>query len=423
MAKLGELIDAAKDDLARLDALSIGRPIATYFDAHYATMQFKYFAQAAYAAGSTSLNTPGFMNFSLRQPFGVVAAIIPWNAPLVFLSKKLAPALAAGNCVVLKTSEKAPLSSDLVARMLDEAGFPPGVINVLHGHGAVSGQAISSHMRIRALSFTGSVATGRRIMRAAADSNFKHVIFELGGKSPAIVFADADLDAAAKETCHSIMFHSGQTCMANSRIYVEESVGEKFIQLFHGYASKRKLGDPEDAATDSGPQADAIQYKAVSKFIEDGSKESKPYGEVSETKPPTNFITPTIFTNQPEDSTLMKDEIFGPVVCINTFTSEAAVLAQANDTEYGLYAAVYTSDLDRGMRVAKMLESGMVGVNCTSPTGAWDLPFGGYKQSGIGREGFLDSLNDWLEVKSVFMRVKGLSVLAGGGAAKGPLGR
>lgn len=415
------MIDASKDELARLDALSIGRPVASYFDAHYATMQFKYFSQAAYAVGSSSLNTPGFMNFSLRQPFGVCAAIIPWNAPLVFLSKKLAPALAAGNCVVLKTSEKAPLSSDLVARMLEKAGFPPGVVNVLHGHGAVSGQAISEHMKIRALSFTGSVATGRRIMRAAADSNFKHVIFELGGKSPALVFADADLEAAAKETQHSIMFHSGQTCMANSRIYVEKSVSERFIQLFSEHARKRKLGNPEDKTTDSGPQADHVQWKAVSKYVEEGSQTSKPYGADASSTPEGNFIAPTIFVNQAEDSKLMKDEIFGPVVCINTFENESDALKWANDTEYGLYAAVYTKDLDRGMRVAKALDSGMVGVNCTSPTGAWDLPFGGTKQSGIGREGFLDSLSDWLETKSVFMRVQGLNAIAT--ASNGPLGR
>jgi aldehyde dehydrogenase (NAD+) len=426
LAKLADMIEARKDELAVLDARSIGRPVSIYFDAHYAVMQLRYFSQAAYAMGTTSLNTPGFMNFSLRQPYGVCAAIIPWNAPLVFLSKKLAPALAAGNTVILKTSEKAPLTSDLVARMLNEAGFPPGVVNVIHGHGAVSGQAISSHMSIRALSFTGSVATGRRIMRASADSNFKHVIFELGGKSPAIVFADADLEAAAAETQNSIMFHSGQTCMANSRIYVQKSVADRFVQLFTESAARRKLGDPEDPTTNSGPQADSTQHLTVTKYVQEGTSsglesyaatEALPKGEQEK----GNFVAPTIFRHLPEDSKLMKDEIFGPVVCINTFEDESDALAWANDSEYGLYAAVYTRDLDRAMRVARGLESGMVGVNCTSPTGCWDLPFGGYKQSGIGREGFMDSLSDWLETKSVYVKVNGLSAVSG--PANGVLGR
>ncbi|KPI41973.1 Aldehyde dehydrogenase [Cyphellophora attinorum] len=410
LAKLASLISDSKDTFAKLEAQSIGRATADFFDAHYASMQFGYFAQAAYATGHSSLNTPGFLNFSLRQPFGVVAAIIPWNAPLVFLSKKLGPALAAGNTVILKTSEKAPLSSDYVAKMLDQAGFPPGVVNVLHGHGQVSGEAICRHMRIRAVSFTGSVMTGRRIMRAAADTNFKRVILELGGKSPVVVFEDADLAAAAKETAFSILLNSGQTCMANSRVYVHDAVAAEFVKLFEEQIRSRKVGDPELSSTSFGTLADKGQWERVTSFVEKGRKELQQEGAV--------FLA--AIPDVPEDSQLMKDEIFGPVVCINSFSDEAKVLAQCNDTEYGLYAAVYTKDLDRGMRVAKALESGMVGVNCTSPTGAWDLPFGGYKQSGVGREGFLDSLNDWLENKSVFMRVKGLESAA---AASGPLGR
>lgn len=350
-------------------------------------MQLAYFAQAAYATGHSSLNTPGFLNFSLRQPFGVVAAIIPWNAPLVFLSKKLGPALAAGNTVILKTSEKAPLSSDFVAKLLDEAGFPPGVVNVLHGHGHVSGEAIARHMRIRALSFTGSVMTGRRIMRAAADTNFKRVVLELGGKSPVVVFEDADLKAAAKETVASILLNSGQTCMANSRVYVHKAVVGDFVKLFEEEVRSRKVGDPELSDTSLGTLADKGQWERVTSFVEKGKQNLQQEGAVV---PGTNSTTgevaaqdnayfqPTIFRDVPEDSELMKDEIFGPVVCINSFEDETKVLAQCNDTEYGLYAAVYTKDLDRGMRVAKALESGMVGVNCTSPTGAWDLPFGGY---------------------------------------------
>jgi aldehyde dehydrogenase (NAD+) len=335
----------------------------------------------------------------------------------VFLSKKLAPALAAGNCMVLKTSEKAPLSSHRVAEMLNEAGFPPGVVNIVHGHGLQSGDAISRHTQIRALSFTGSVRTGRAIQKAAAESNFKHLVFELGGKSPAIVFADADLERAAQETQNSIMFHSGQTCMANSRIYVHKNVAESFVQKFTACAKARKLGDPLDPETTSGPQADKVQYETVMKYVDEGGQGLK-MQDMATPMPTANgelFVQPTVFLNVPADHKLAKEEVFGPVVIINTFETEEEAVKIANDTEYGLYAAVYTQDIDRALRVAKGLESGMVGVNCTSPTGAWDMPFGGVKQSGIGRESLLQSLDDWLETKSMYIRIGGETKVAGGG--------
>ncbi|KAI1866180.1 uncharacterized protein JN550_007869 [Neoarthrinium moseri] len=421
LAKLAQLITDADAELAKADALALGRPVSSYFDGYYAATHFRYFSEAAFPVGTSSLNTPGFLNMSLRQPYGVCAAIIPWNAPLVFHSKKLAPALAAGNTVVLKTSEKAPLSPHRVNQMLNEAGFPPGVVNVIHGHGAVSGNAISHHMDIRALSFTGSVPTGRLIQKAAADSNFKHLIFELGGKSPAIVFDDADLERAARETQHSIMWHSGQTCMANSRIYVQKGIAEKFIDTFNSLAGARKLGDPTLKETDSGPQADKTQFDTVRRYIEEGKKTGKlvePGTKLPETNA-DNFVAPVVFLQQPEDSKVMKEEIFGPVVCINTFETEEEALRIANDTEYGLYAAVYTNDIDRAMRCAKALEAGMVGVNCTSPSGAWDMPFGGYKQSGVGRESLLMSMDDWLEHKAVYIRVGGADKSAVGNLTLG----
>lgn len=371
--------------------------------------------------GTSSLNTPGFMNISIRQPYGVCAAIIPWNAPLVFLIKKLAPALAASNTMVLKTSEKAPLSSDRVVAMLGEAGFPPGVVNIVHGHGPVAGHAISSHMQIRALSFTGSVRTGRAIHMAAAASNFKHLTFELGGKSPALVFADADLDRAARDTQHSIFFHSGQTCMANSRIYVQKDAAATFIDKFNVLAATWKRGDPSEQDTMSVPQADKAQYEAVMRYVEE-AKKTVQVVETGASLPAEKadlFVQPVVFLQQPEDSKIMKEEVFGPVVCINTFEMEEEALRIANDTEYGLYAAAYTKDLDRAMRVAKGLESGMVGVNCTSPTGAWDTPFGGYKQSGVGRESLLLSMDDWLGQKAVFIRVGGLDEAGTGNSTLG----
>ncbi|KAG9248605.1 aldehyde dehydrogenase domain-containing protein [Calycina marina] len=407
LKKLGEKILAETQTLAGLEALSMGRPVGGYFDATYASVHFNYFGEAGYAQGHTSLNTPGFLNMSLKQPFGVVGVIIPWNAPLVFFSKKIAPAVAAGNCVVLKSSEKAPMTSWKVAQWIEECGFPPGVINVICGHGQTSGNAMSMHMKIRVISFTGSTATGRAIQIASAKSNLKKVVFELGGKGPAIVFDDADIDAAVAATEFSINYNSGQTCMANSRIYVQESIKKKFTEAFKRASSCRSLGDPSDPKVNHGPQADGAQYNTVLKYIELGKKSGSLVldGTNEEAK---HIVHPVVFTDQPEDAQIMKEEVFGPVVVINTFTEEQDVIDKANDTEYGLYAALFTKDLERAMRVSKKLESGMVGVNCASPTGSWDLPFGGYKGSGTGRESLLESMDHFLENKSIYFKVSGI---------------
>lgn len=261
-------------------------------------------------------------------------------------------------------------------------------------------------MDVRVLSFTGSGRTGRLIQAAAAKSNLKNVILELGGKSPAIIFPDANLDRAVKETMHSVQWNSGQVCMANSRIYVHESIGSPFIDLVQKAFAEVKSGDPLLARTTHGPQADALQYNQIQTYIEEGKKAGKLImgGGPSEHKNGF-FVPPTVFLDTSEDARVMKEEIFGPVVHINTFKDEDEVVAKANDTEYGLYAAVYTKDVSRALRMARKLESGSVGVNCTSPTGAKDMPFGGYKASGVGREGWTVSIDNYLEVKSVLIRV------------------
>ncbi|KAF2655381.1 aldehyde dehydrogenase [Lophiostoma macrostomum CBS 122681] len=412
LKNMAELVLSERDELAKLDALAMGRPVSTYFDPNYAAPHFNYFAEAAYPQGHTSLNTPGFLNMSLRQPFGVVAIIIPWNAPLVFFSKKVAPAVAAGNCVVVKSSEKAPLTPWKLSTWIAKCGFPPGVINVLSGHGHIAGAALASHMRVRALSFTGSTRTGRAIQIASAQSNLKKVVFELGGKGPALVFEDADIDQAAIETENSINWNSGQTCMANSRIYVQESVKERFLQAFEKLARRRSMGDPMQKDVNHGPQADRTQFETVRKYIQLGKEVAKDTidtsteGEAGESK--SLLVHPVIFTDVAEDSKVAKEEIFGPVVMINTFATESEAIQKANDTEFGLYAALYTKDLERAVRVGKKLESGMVGINCTSPTGCWDLPFGGWKGSGTGRESLLDSMEHYLEVKSLYIRAPGI---------------
>jgi aldehyde dehydrogenase (NAD+) len=301
-----------------------------------------------------------------------------------------------------------------VSQWIEACGFPAGVINVISGHGHISGQALAEHMKVRVLSFTGSTSTGRAIQIASAKSNLKKVVFELGGKSPALIFEDADIEQAAKETEHSINWNAGQTCFANSRIYVQETIKNKFIESFSRLAKSRTLGDPTDLDVNHGPQADKTQYETVKRYIALGKEEA---GDSIDTS--TNTATdsndteslhvhPVIFTDVPENSRITKEEIFGPVVIINSFTTEAEAIAKANDTEYGLYASLYTKDLERALRIAKKLESGMLGINCTSPTNSWDLPFGGWKGSGTGREGFVHSMDHYLEHKSVYIKVSGI---------------
>lgn len=258
-------------------------------------------------------------------------------------------------------------------------------------------------MDVRAISFTGSTRTGRTIQTAAAQSNLKNVVLELGGKSPAVVFEDADLETTVSMTAHSIQWNSGQVCMANSRIYVQNTIAEKFLQLFKEKFGAVHIGDPTDTATNHGPMADHAQFDSVSKYIAYG-KESGRLSLGGTAK--DGFVEPTVFTETPEDATIMKEEIFGPVANINIFHTEEEALAKANDTEFGLYAAVFTKDINRAMRFAKGLEAGTVGVNCTSPMTAHDLSFGGWKSSGVGREGLYESINAFLETKSVLIKIE-----------------
>lgn len=387
----------------------MGRPIDSYFDAFAAAGDFDHYAEAwPHIQGQASLNTPGYVTMTLRQPMGVVAAIIPWNVPLLFLSSKCAPALISGNTVVLKSSEKAPLTSARVAELVIEAGFPPGVFNILSGHGLPSGAVLSRHMDVRALSFTGSGRTGRLIQEMAAQTNLKKVTLELGGKSPALIFGDADMDKAVEETVNSIQWNSGQVCMANSRIYVEKSAAPAFTEAFSRRIQAVNAGNPLDKGVNHGPQADEVQYKSVMAYIEEGKASGGQLtvgGNGNLEKTGGFFVEPTVFVDTPETARIMKEEIFGPVVLINTFETEEEAITRANDTEYGLYASVYTKDVDRALRIAKALESGYVGVNCTSPVTGRDLPFGGYKMSGQGREGWLHSLDQFLETKSVIIKV------------------
>lgn len=262
-------------------------------------------------------------------------------------------------------------------------------------------------MDVRALSFTGSGRTGRLIQAASAKSNLKQVYLELGGKSPAVIFEDADLQEAAKQTANSIQWNSGQACMANSRVYVQDVIAEAFVEQFKKQLTKITMGDPLDKVTDHGPQADQIQHETVLKYLEMGKRTGNlALGGGAPSGREGYYIQPTIFTNTPEDATIMKEEVFGPVVNINIFSTEEEVLQKANDSEFGLYASVFTKNIDRAMRFAKGLEAGTIGVNCTSPTTAKDMPFGGYKASGSGREGEpFNSIDSFLETKTVLIKI------------------
>ncbi|KAI2689152.1 hypothetical protein LCP963914a_2241 [Penicillium roqueforti] len=403
LRKLSQPILESNDELAKLETLSTGRPISQFFDASLAAELFAYFAGGGWTAqGTASLNTPDYLNLTVKQPYGVVALIILWNFPLVMFAGKLAPALAAGNTVVVKSSEKAPLTSLYVAKLIEKAGFPPGVINIISGFGNPTGAALASHMTIRCISFTGSTATGQKIQTAAANSNMKHVHMELGGKSPAIIFEDADLETAVAQTQFSVQFNSGQVCVATSRIYVHESVAKQFIALFREKFAAVRMGDPLDPATSHGPQIDLMQYNRVKEYLDIGKKD----GTLSLSGDASDgfFVRPTIFEGVAEDSRLMREEVFGPVVVINTFSTEIEAIEKANNSEFGLHAAVFTKDLDRAVRLAKALDAGIVGVNCTSPTNAKDTAFGGFKMSGSGREGLLYSLDSFLETKSILIK-------------------
>ncbi|EXJ93884.1 hypothetical protein A1O1_02277 [Capronia coronata CBS 617.96] len=404
--KLADAIEKHIDEIGYLEAISMGKPYVGDFFSLISVQILRYFASKALdVSGDSSLNSTNMVNMTFRQPFGVCGAIIPWNGPLLMLINKVGPALATGNTLVLKSSEKSPLSALVVGRLAQEIDLPKGVLNILSGYGRPCGEAIAKHMEIRKVSFTGSVTAGRAVKKAAAESNLKNVTLELGGKSPLIVFDDADLAKAVPAAAFSILANSGQACIASSRVYVHNDIADRFLEAMKSAMLQMGVsGDPLVAGTRRGPQADKIQFDRVMSYLNYARENGLdiPIGGSREGET-GYYVQPTIIANAPEDSNVMREEIFGPVVCVNTFTDEHEVLNRANDTEYGLYASLFTKDISRALRVAKALEAGAVGVNCTSPTMAIDLPFGGWKQSGDGRELSKYATDYWTELKSVLI--------------------
>ncbi len=340
-----------------------------------------------------------------QEPLGVCAAINPFNAPVSSLFLKVAPALATGNVIIIKPSEKTPLGSLAIAPLFEQAGFPKGCVQVVTGKGD-TGNILASHLRIRKISFTGSMAVGKKVQVAAAQSNLKRVTLELGGKSPAVVFDDCNLNNAVTWTVNAILARSGQVCVAASRIYVQKSISKAFIDK---YVEKMKaaaadLGDPQDMSVKLGPLVDAGQFERVKTMIERGRKEADLLVGGAQRGQVGCYIEPTVFLNPEPHAEIYKNEIFGPVSVIKTFETEEEVLRMANDTEFGLMSGVFTSDITRALRISALLESGVVGVNCISYMNT-QAPFGGKKGSGYGREFGEYALRAYTEPKTILINM------------------
>ncbi|KAL6303078.1 aldehyde dehydrogenase domain-containing protein [Sparassis latifolia] len=406
--KLADLMEQRIDEFAALDALTNGKAFRTARDRDCtgAIAVLRYYAGwADKITGKTIETNDNKMTYTRHEPIGVVGQIIPWNVPMFSLSLKIGPALATGNTVVLKPSELTPLSALLFCTLIAEAGFPPGVLNIVNGYGATAGQAISEHPLIGKVAFTGSTLTGRKIMEAAAKSNLKPVTLELGGKSPVVIFDDADFDQAVKWAIHGIFFNHGQNCSAGSRIFVQDTIYSKFLQEFTARAQAIKVGNPFDPATYQGPQVSKTQFDRIMGYIQSGKDDGATVhtgGKQIGTE--GYFIEPTIFTDCKPGMKIVQDEIFGPVACVLKFATEDEVIEAANDTSYGLAAGVFTKDIDRAIRVAHALEAGTMWVNCANQTEI-ALPFGGFKQSGIGRELSEYALENYTNVKAVQINV------------------
>ncbi|KAF5319776.1 hypothetical protein D9611_012889 [Ephemerocybe angulata] len=406
--KLSTVMEEHHDELSAIEALDNGKTFgwAQSTDVAFATKVIKYFAGwADKISGQTIETDERKLTYTRHEPIGVVGQIIPWNFPLLMLSWKIGPALATGNTIVLKPSEFTPLTAIKMCELINKAGFPPGVVNIVTGYGHTVGAAISSHMKIDKVAFTGSTLVGRKIMEAAAKSNLKNVTLELGGKSPNIIFNDADMEKAVDWTTHGIFWNHGQACCAGSRIFVQAGIYDEFLKRFTEKAKAIKVGDPFGAGVDQGPQVSQIQYDRIMGYIESGKTEGATcHTGGSRVGTEGYFIEPTIFTNVKPDMKIVQEEIFGPVGVVIKFEDEADVLRQANDTTYGLAAAVFSQDINRALSTAHKLQAGTAWVNCANQLHA-NVPFGGFKQSGIGRELGEYALHNYTNVKAVHVNL------------------
>ncbi|KAK4453050.1 aldehyde dehydrogenase domain-containing protein [Podospora aff. communis PSN243] len=409
MFKLAELVEKNLELLAAVESLDNGKSITlAKGDVGAVAACIRYYAGwADKIEGSTVDIAPDMFHYIKKEPIGVCGQIIPWNFPLLMLAWKIGPALATGNTIVMKTAEQTPLSALVFAQFVKEAGFPPGVLNIISGFGKTAGAALSAHMDVDKIAFTGSTIVGRAIMKAAAASNLKKVTLELGGKSPNIVFNDADIEQAISWVNFGIYYNHGQCCCAGTRIYVQEDIYDKFVEAFKKRATANKVGDPFHHETFQGPQVSQLQYDRIMGYIQSGKEDGATVEVGGERHGDKGyFIQPTIFSNVTSDMKIMKEEIFGPVCAIAKFSTEEEAIKLGNETMYGLAAALHTNDVNRAIRVSNALRAGTVWVNCYNML-HHQLPFGGYKASGIGRELGREALNNYLETKSVAIRLGG----------------
>lgn len=411
LSRLADVIEQNLHEFAHAESIDSGKPIAmsSSIDIPRAHQNFRFFATAIRHFSSESHHMEGqAINFTLRQPIGVVGCISPWNLPLYLFSWKIAPALATGNCVVAKPSEMTPMTAHLLSKACIEAGLPPGVLNIVHGLGPKAGQAIIDHPNIKAISFTGGTATGRKIAEKAAPM-FKKLSLELGGKNPNIIFADCDFDQMIVGTLRSSFSNNGQICLCGSRIYIQRPIYEKFKEELVKRTQFLKVGDPFSTVTDLGAMVSKSHMEKVMSYlslaeVEGGSilcggEPVAMKGEFEE----GYFLRPAVVEGLPYDCRTNQEEIFGPVVTIAPFDTEEEVLKYANSVEYGLSATVWTQDISKANRMAENLDVGVVWINC------WLLrdlrtPFGGVKNSGVGREGGLEALRFFTEPKNVCIK-------------------
>jgi acyl-CoA reductase-like NAD-dependent aldehyde dehydrogenase len=410
LLKLADRIEQEAESLARLETLDTGHPLRDTrgLDVPRTAATFRYFGgMADKLQGSVVPVEAGFLNYVQRVPLGVVGQIVPWNFPLMFTSWKMGPALAAGNTVVLKPAEITPLTTLRIAELMAEVGFPPGVVNIVPGYGATAGQHLAEHPGVDKIAFTGSTATGQRIVQASS-GNLKRVQLELGGKGANIVFADANLPAAIGGSAFAIFHNQGQACIAGSRLLLQERIADAFLDGFLKLARSIRVGDPMDAATEMGPLTSRQHQERVLAYCQIAHQQG---GEIlTGGAPPDDpalaagcYVLPTVVRAQPQDR-VCQEEVFGPFVAVSTFRDDEEAIAIANGTDYGLGGGLWTQDLARAHRVAGAMRSGMVWINCYKRVNPGS-PFGGIGRSGYGREMGFEAMHDYTDAKSVWVNV------------------
>jgi len=411
LLRLADLIEANAEELARLESLDTGHPLkdSRALDVPRTAACYRYFGgMADKFQGETIPVEVGFLNYTLREPLGVVGQVVPWNFPLMFTSWKMAPALAAGNTIVMKPAEITPLSSLKIAELMAEAGMPPGVVNIVPGLGSVAGQYIAEHEQIAKVAFTGSTATGRRIVQASA-GNLKKVQLELGGKGPNIVFDDANLTAAINGSAWAIFHNQGQACIAGSRLVLHAAIADEFLEKFAKLARSIRLGNPMDATTEMGPLTSMQHRDRVLSYVDVAREQG---GEViAGGRAPADvalaagcYVEPTIVRARSWRDRVAQEEVFGPFVTVLTFKDDDEAMQIANGTEYGLGSGLWTSNLQRAHKFARDIHAGMVWINSYKRVNPGS-PFGGVGQSGYGREMGFDAMREYTQVKSVWVNV------------------